>query len=78
MSEFKLVRTAGDSDSGDYELRFGEEAKESWESVSRKDAKENAETYIGEEVMGFGPPEARAAFKQVQINIPFSDETNHS
>lgn len=78
MSKFKLHRTAGNNESGDYELRFGDETKESWSDVTREEANENAEAYISEEVMGFGPPEARAAFKQVPIHIPFSGEIDQS
>ena len=78
MAEFRLFRTGGNSDQGDYDLRFDDDVKESWQDVSRQEADEKAQEYIGEEVMSFGPPEARQAFKQVPIHIPFTDETVQS
>ena len=75
MTEFTLHRIAGDSDTGDYELRFDDETEQSWIDVTRVEANELAKQYIGVEIMGFGPPKARVVFKQIQVHIPFHDDT---
>ena len=59
----------------DYELRFDGDVEQSWSDVGRQEANDLAQSYIGEEILGFGPPEAREVFKQIPIHLPFIDES---
>ena len=79
MSEFRLFRTRGTSELGDYELRFGEneewEVEKHWSDVSYESVKGQSKSYIVEDVMDLESAKARAAFRQMPIHISFTDES---
>ena len=72
MSEI-ILRKMGEEE---YQLELLGEVEESWSDVDKSEAIENAKEYIGDEVMSFGPPKARAIFKNLNLKIAYRDDTS--